>query len=343
MKSARLLFAAEGPKGSFGTMDYQRANKVLFYGNSKAHQTSLDYLTDLGSDVVFAETINEAKKQVYGELADVLIMDLDSVGEVGLSLCRRLKNDPLTYNKPIIIAMASMSNALELAAIDAGADDFCLSSVKPPLLAGRMEKIISRSNRLQMSNPLTGLPGNLAIEEHLKWRIEQEMPLAVAYVDLDNFKVFNDKYGYSRGDNVIRLTAMIIKEAVQNYGSSDDFYGHVGGDDFIMVTDWECLEAVCNHVIKSFDTLVPFQYDEEDQRHGYILAVSRQNEENQFPIITLSIGVVTNRHRNLLNPIQISDLATEMKRYAKQFSKSTFVVDRRKDSEEKESAQEKAG
>lgn len=317
-------------------MDHQRRHKIVLYGRPEPYQDGLNYLADQGHQIIKVQDIAEAKRQVYGELADVLLLDLPHLGDVALTLCRRLKSDPRTYNKPIVVAFGNEHDSLELAAIQADVDDFTLLPMAPAILAARIQMIINRSSRLQMSNPLTGLPGNLAIEEHLNRKLKLGSPLAIAYADLDNFKAFNDRYGYSRGDNIIRLTAMIIKEAIQNYGRQDDFYGHIGGDDFIMVTDWACLEPVCTHAINSFDALIPFQYDEDDRARGGVLAMNRQGESITIPIMTLSIGVVTNRTRELRNCLQISDLATEMKTYAKQFPRSLYVVDRRQDSDNPE-------
>ncbi|HNT34548.1 MAG TPA: diguanylate cyclase [bacterium] len=312
-------------------MERSRRHKIVLYGQPDSYQEGLNHLSDQGHNVVVLQDINEVKRHIYAEMSDVLLLDLPHLGDVGLTLCRRLKSDPRTYNKPIIVAFGRQHDSLELAAIQADVDDFTMLPMAPTVLAARIQMIINRSSRQQMSNPLTGLPGNLAIEEHLNRKLSLGQPLAVAYADLDNFKAFNDRYGYSRGDNVIRLTAMIVKEAIQNYGRQDDFYGHIGGDDFIMITDWACLDQVCTHAITSFDTLVPFQYDEEDRVRGGVFATNRQGESVTIPVMTLSIGVVTNQKRELRNCLQIADLATEMKSHAKQFSRSLYLVDRRQE------------
>ena len=180
------------------------------------------------------------------------------------------------------------------------------------------------------ANPLTHLPGSVAIENILKQRLKDGTSLAFCQLDLSHFKAFNDRYGYARGNDVILATAHIATEVVKAEANEGDFVGHIGGDDFVVITSAETYEKICLAIINSFDKMVPDFYDLEDRKRGHIQGETRQGQKVSFPIMTLAIAVVTNYHRGLENHVQIGEIAAELKKYAKSFSYSTFVIDRRK-------------
>lgn len=181
------------------------------------------------------------------------------------------------------------------------------------------------------ANPLTRLPGGVAIEEVLKKRIQEESPLAFCLVDLRNFKAFNDQYGYARGNEVILATAEILKKALREHGAEGDFLGHIGGDDFVLISTPDRYEKTCETILSAFDREIVTFYDPEDRQQGCIQGKTRRGEDLTFPIMTISIAVVTNRHRRLKNHIQVGEIAAEMKNFAKSFPKSIYVVDKRHD------------
>ena len=195
-------------------------------------------------------------------------------------------------------------------------------------MAGRLKKL---EEMYLDANPLTRLPGGVAIEEVLKVKLAEEAPLAFCLFDLRHFKGFNDRYGYARGNEVILATAEIIREAVREHGGEGDFIGHIGGDDFVLITGPGRHEIICNAVIEAFDRKIQAFYDLEDRQRGFIRGTTRTGQVVSFPIMTLSIAVVTNQQRKLKSHIQVGEIAAEMKNYAKTFSKSTYVVDRRRD------------
>jgi GGDEF domain-containing protein/HAMP domain-containing protein len=174
------------------------------------------------------------------------------------------------------------------------------------------------------------LPGGIAIENVLKKRLESGQPIAFCVLDLDNFKAFNDRYGYANGSEVIKETARIIENSVKAKGSPDDFIGHVGGDDFVVITNPDFMREISTEVIGQFDQRMPDFYDPAERERGYILGKTRQGIEMQFPIMTISIAIVTNERRKLTNPLEASEIAAELKDYAKTINKSVFVVDKRR-------------
>jgi GGDEF domain-containing protein len=196
----------------------------------------------------------------------------------------------------------------------------------------RMAQRLKRLEEINLNaNPLTHLPGSIAIENVLNKKIREEMPLAFCQLDLSHFKAFNDRYGYARGNEVIQATAKILSEVVKSQENEGAFVGHIGGDDFVVVTSPERYEKICLAIIDSFDKVVHDFYDPEDRQRGYIQGETRQGQKVSFPIMTLAIAVVTNQYQRLQNHVQVGEIAAELKSYAKSFPRSIFVVDRRKD------------
>jgi len=204
-------------------------------------------------------------------------------------------------------------------------------------LSGAFRDMAARLKRLEEmyldASPLTKLPGGIAIQNVLDKRLETAQPLAFCLVDMDNFKAYNDHYGYGRGNDVILALAGILEDVTREHGTEDDFIGHIGGDDFVIITTPDRFRILCNSVIERFDAMIPGFYDTEDRERGYIRGVSRQGEDMQFPIITLSIAVVTNITRPLTNHIEVGEIAAELKEYAKSLPGSGYVVDKRRERE----------
>lgn len=196
---------------------------------------------------------------------------------------------------------------------------------------GEMARRLKRLEEMYLdASPLTRLPGGIAIENILKKRLDAGMSLAVCHMDLDNFKAFNDRYGYATGSEVIKATGIIIEEAATKIGTEEDFVGHIGGDDFVVVTSSGRYADICSAVINAFDKMIPQFYDENDRSRGYIKGKTRHGEEVDFPIMTISIAVVTNKERGFTSVFQIGEIAAELKEYAKSIPGSIYVVDKRR-------------
>jgi GGDEF domain-containing protein len=185
------------------------------------------------------------------------------------------------------------------------------------------------------TSPLTRLPGGIAIENVLNKRIKAGSPIAFCLMDIDNFKAYNDNYGYAKGNDIIQATAAVINEAVAKYGSEDDFIGHIGGDDYVLITTPDLYPRICQAVIDQFDKTIPGFYNEKDRQRGHIVGENRQGQEVKFPLASLSIAVVTNVKRKFKNHIQYGEVAAEMKEHAKTVAGSTFMVDQRSDNSKK--------
>jgi diguanylate cyclase (GGDEF)-like protein len=182
------------------------------------------------------------------------------------------------------------------------------------------------------ASPLTRLPGGIAIENVMKKRLENGLPFAFCLIDLDNFKSYNDRYGYARGSELLKETAHILEDTLAARGTADDFLGHIGGDDFVIITVPPRMRAIGDEIIARFDRRVPDFYDEADRKKGYIQGRTRHGVEMQFPILTVSIAIVTNEQRMIKDPLEVSEIAAELKDYAKAMPKSLYLIDQRRSS-----------
>jgi len=216
------------------------------------------------------------------------------------------------------------------AALEAGADEVLNGDLDSREFWLRLKLAVARAERDVSVHPTTLLPGTVQIQRDIAERLRSGEKFAVCYADLDHFKEFNDRYGYVHGDRVILILSRILREVVRAY-SPAAFVGHIGGDDFIFNAPLEDFRTCCEEVIGVFNDLIPLQYSAEDQEKGFFTGKDRRGEVYQVPLMTLSIGVVTNEHRTFVHTAQISELATEMKAYAKTFTGSIYVVDRRTD------------
>ena len=214
----------------------------------------------------------------------------------------------------------------------AGADEVISSLFSPAEQRSRLDAMLVRTERDVSVHPSTRLPGTTEIEREIRRRLESDQEFAVCYADLDHFKEFNDRYSYYDGDRVIYLLSRILHDVVKGLLGAKGFVGHIGGDDFIFIVPSTEISPVCTEVLDVFDTLIPLQYNEQDRRAGYFFGKDRRGQLHRVPLMTLSIGIVTNRHRKFAHPAQVSELATEMKSYAKTLPGSVFVVDRRQGS-----------
>jgi len=181
------------------------------------------------------------------------------------------------------------------------------------------------------TSPLTRLPGGTSIEKVMEKRIGAEEEIAFCLMDIDNFKAYNDNYGYAKGNEVIQATADIISQAVANHGSEIDFVGHIGGDDFVVITTPGNYSSICQAVVDAYDETIPGFYSDEDRERGHISGENRQGEKTNFPLATISIAVVTNQENKFVSHIQFGEAAAEVKEHAKAVAGSVFAVDQRKD------------
>jgi diguanylate cyclase (GGDEF)-like protein len=244
--------------------------------------------------------------------------------------CHRLKADSYTSVVPCVMVVGDEPADFR-GAFDAGADEVVRTSDSGDMIRTRLDALLRRSDRDLTVHPSTRLPGAVEIEADVQRRLAAGDLFAMCYADLDHFKEFNDRYSYQDGDRVIRILARILHDVVKGIVGERGFVGHIGGDDFIYVIPVEAINDICEEIVQVFDTLIPFQYSEQDRRAGYFFGKDRRGQLHRVPLMTVSIGVVTNERRHFTHAAQVSELATEMKSYAKTLPGSVFSIDRRTD------------
>ncbi|MGE5309352.1 MAG: response regulator [Deltaproteobacteria bacterium] len=283
-----------------------------------------------GYEVIEATNGEEGLTAINKQAPDLVLLDYKMPRMTGLEVCQKIKKDLLLRHLPVIMVTGKGEVHDKIDGIDSGADDYIVKPFEPKELLARIRMVIRRTVRDLEANPLTRLPGNVSILNELSQRLAGKELFAVCYIDLDKFKAYNDTYGFEHGDEVIKETARILIKAVQEAGAADDFIGHIGGDDYVIVCSLPESEKISQKIIDLFDFAVPMFYNETDRANGYIVAKDRQGVERKIPLLSISIGIVTNQFRKIDHVAQIGEIGAELKKFAKSQEKSNYVLDQRK-------------
>jgi len=304
--------------------------KILVIEDTELMQRLIcDILSKEGYEVYSAYSGEEGLDKVTAVKPDLIILDIVMPGISGFDVCRILRADESNNLIPIIMLTAQDSEDDKLIGLEMGADDYIVKPFNSRELVSRVRNTLVRIERNRLANPLTGLSGNIEIQTELNHRLANNRQVAFIHCDIDNFKSFNDVYGFAKGDSAIKLTADIIRDAVQMAGNRDDFIGHIGGDDFIIITSWDKYEAICKLIIEDFDEKIIHLYNEKDRENKYIVTKNRLGQVKKFPIITISLAVVTNEKRKYENYLQVAEVAAEVKKHVKEMAGSNYLKDRR--------------
>lgn len=271
----------------------------------------------------------EAVKVIGSRPLDLVLLDYKIPKIDGRQVCRLIKKDLLLRHLPVIMVTGKGDISDKVGGIDAGADDYVVKPFEPKELLARIRMILRRTERDLEANPLTRLPGNVSILTELQRRLENQELFSVCYIDLNKFKAYNDKYGFEHGDEVIRETARILIRAAQTLGDAEDFIGHIGGDDFVIVTTPQRADILSKKIIEDFDASAPAFYKEKDRKAGFITAKDRKGQEQKVPILSVSIGIVSNEFRRIEHVAQVGEIGAELKTLAKSIEGSHCVKDRR--------------
>lgn len=280
-------------------------------------------------DVIQAHNGQEALPIVQQVMPDLIICDYTMPVMNGRDFCKQLKKDVLLRHIPVIMLTGKGEVKDRISGIEAGVDDYIVKPFAPDELLARIKMILRRTVRSLDANPLTHLPGNTSIMEELQNHISENKTFAVGYADLDKFKAYNDKYGFEKGDEVIKELARILIKYVRDIGGQNSFIGHIGGDDFVFICDDAIVEKVCENIVKEFDERVKTFYTNEDLSSGYIISKDRQGNEQKFGLLGVSIGIVSNVTHKITHVAQIAEIGAELKKFAKSFDHSIYVRDKR--------------
>lgn len=287
---------------------------------------------DAKYEVRTAEDGVKGLAEVFRDPPELILLDVMMPGLDGFEVCRRIKSNPLTSRIPVIFLTAKSTVDDRLRGLELFADDYLTKPWEQQELLFRVRNQLKTRRAQLFSNALTGLPGNVLIETEITRRIAGNEKFAFLHLDLDAFKAFNDHYGYVRGDTLIRFTAALMHEQIQKHGGEGDFVGHIGGDDFVIITVPQRSQIIAEAVRHEFDTRIGAQYDPADRERGYVTVLSsRQGGMKDFPVLSITILIVTNVGRDIQHSAQVSDIAKELKKIGKAAKGSIVVPDRRSD------------
>lgn len=283
-----------------------------------------------GFDVLSAPDGPSALALLDDRLPDVVLLDAVMPVMDGYATLGRIRRHSTASHVPVIVitTAAGADTTEPVKVLEAGADDFINKPFTPQEMLARVRAKVRRANVDSSLQPLTRLPGNIAIEHEVRRRFEAREPWAVIYADLDNFKAFNDHYGFVRGDEGIRLVSTTMSDTIKKIGTDNDFLGHIGGDDFIIVTAPQRAEKLARTICDTFDRDVKALYDPDDRAKGWIAAKDRRGNSTRFPLMSLSLAIVTESPR-ITSYQSIGEVAAELKSFAKRQAGSFVAMDKR--------------
>ena len=307
------------------------AKKILVVTDDKKLKEVLEFcFAGWGYETEFVESIGGDLSAIKKSFPDSIIIDAQSGDKEYLDACRLLKEDFVTAFIPVITLINKRHLRGELLHLKQGVDDYLIKPPDPLDLKVRIEMAIRRSQCNFYANPLTGLPSGRIIEDAIRSRLDGPDPFTFGYLDIDNFKYFNDVYGYVKGDRAIMQSAYMLHAVVRQKGNRDDFVGHIGGDDFVFITTPDKYAAICDGYMDSFTTMMQFHYTAADRQRGFIVAHDRSRKEKQVPLMSISMAVVTRDEKSkLANIIEMNERLTEIKKFLKNIPGSKYMEERR--------------
>ncbi len=306
------------------------SKRVLIVDDEAAiREVVTDYLRGEGFETDQAATGRVGLEKLVEHHPDLVLLDVELPDMSGYEVCKRIREIPSARYTPVIMLTAHNLEKEEIAGFSSGADDYIPKPFRPALLVARINTAIGRNVRELDANALTHLPGNRAIILEIQKRLGSPAPFSVLYFDLNNFKAFNDRYGFVRGDTAIRLTAQVLERRIADAAPTTSFLGHIGGDDFVAIIDTHDVAGLCESISKDFDAAITALYDEADRTRGMIAAVDRRGVKTDVPVMGIATAVVTNRQKTFRHPGEVALIAGDLKKWVKSANASAYVIDRR--------------
>lgn len=274
-------------------------------------------------------------KEQYLEIAlknipSLIIINEDTLQGDVIDICNKIHENDDNRITPVIVISSNVEHEHRVEILKSSVEHFIKKPIDEEYLYYTVKNIISLLDINRTVSPLTGLPGNVQIQAEMKKRLMNKEKFVMLYLDLDNFKAYNDVYGFLKGDEIIKFTARTILKNVHDIDWEKGFVGHIGGDDFIAIISNDNYEKLCQNIIIDFDYNVLNYYTEEHIEKGYIEVENRKGVMEQFPLTSISIGVVEVDSNNFNNILEIGEVGAQVKHLSKSIPGSTYVVNRRK-------------
>lgn len=286
-----------------------------------------------GFEVIEARDGRQAVELAKAELPDLLLSDIMMPFLDGYEVCRQLRGSFATRHIPIIMLTARSENTDKIQGLQGGANDYVTKPWEHGELMLRIRNVLEWSRQQRSASPLTGLPGNVSINEEIKTRIALGEPFAMLQIDIDFFKAYNDHYGYARGDEAIKTVARILVESAYHHGTGH-FVGHIGGDDFVVLTTAEKAELIGQEIVDTFNATTSSLYDPEDRERGYVEVPNRRHIVERFPLMSVTLALVSTERTPVSHLAQLVDIAQELKAHGKGIPGSVMVGERRRQQDE---------
>lgn len=274
----------------------------------------------------------EELKNALINIPDLVVINEDSINIDIKEIFKAIKDSEDNSITPIIVISSIKDQEHIIDILKNDVEVYLNAPVNKDILYYTIMNIMKLLNRNRMVSPLTGLPGNVQIQAEMKKRLSNKEKYAMIYIDLDNFKAYNDTYGFSNGDEIIKFTAKLITKYVMK--NDENFVGHIGGDDFVAIVEDDDYEAICQNIIAEFDKSIGKFFTKEDVERGYIEVENRKGIIEPFPLTTISVGVVEVTSERFKNTLEIGEAGAAVKHLAKTVFGSTYVIDRRKNRDE---------
>jgi CheY-like chemotaxis protein len=312
-------------------MEQAKIKLYLIAEDQKLINAALPLLEQNGYEVILYGLPGDAFAAIEKNTPSVILSEYDSPNINGMDLCKDIRKNFLLRYVPVILLLNDEETGDREKLIYSGADDYIRCSFIGRELPIKIKLNLYRIARHQDINPLTGLPGQSSLLLELQKRIGGKNLFALQYADIYRIREYNQRYGFKKGDELIKYTADLILKTLKRFGSPSDFLAHTRDDDFIFLTLPDSVDKIADQIAMDFDKDVAAFYDADDSRRGYIMLKSRKGEIQKTPFLRICIGVVTNEFYQFTNPGQMIQVALELREFAnKSFQKSFYVKDRRK-------------
>jgi len=274
-----------------------------------------------------ADNIDIALKDIPA----LIIINEDGINENPIDICKKIRNNDDNAITPIIVISSNSSKEHKLDILKAAASYVIKRPIDMEILYYTIINIVELLYINRKVSPLTNLPGNVQIQAEMKKRLSKKEYFVMLYIDLDNFKAYNDVYGFSAGDEIIKFTARTIMNNVHKKEEDNNFVGHIGGDDFIAIVENKDYELICQGIVAEFDKGVTKYFNKEDLRKGYLEVPNRKGIIEEFPITSISIGAVEVDEGRFNNTLEIGEVGAQVKHLSKTIPGSTYVINRRQE------------
>lgn len=304
--------------------------EIYIIDNNDKFTNSLKKLFKGEKELIITQVNNNEVEEALKNIPELIIINEDTLEDDAYVICNRIRENEDTSITPIIVISANREKEHKVKVLKTSVEHYIHTPVDEEYLYYTVINLLQLLYRNRRMSPLTGLPGNVQIQAEMKKHLLNKTEFVMIYIDLDNFKAYNDIYGFVKGDEIIKFTARTITQNVHKYNCENSFIGHIGGDDFIAIVSGDKYEQICQDIIIDFDEGVTSYFNDIDRERGFMEVANRKGIIEEFPLTSISIGVVVVTKGRFKNVLEIGEVGAQVKHLAKTTQGSTYVINRRK-------------